>query len=480
MLPMENDMANINKQSATTNSVALGSPRNYNEVVEFLDSHWLEKHTDKNLTTIKKLDQALGYPTKNLPTIAVSGTNGKGLTIHFATKLFQEEGLKVGALYSPHLLTYNERVTINHESISIKAFTDLANDVITASETHGIKADSLEILTMISLLHFKNNNVDVVLLEMSEGGAADPVNVCSPKILAITRITDETMVPKESETTESIKNMLEAVNTGTHVVSADQSKLNLQVMADIVAAQGGKWAMPIRKLAPLAYPFEQLHGRSAALAERICQLFMDDSIEKNVTIVANSLLAKQKGQRGRPTLEAKRQSELNPKKTLEQFWKDEVCSLPAHFQVLDKEKPTILLDSARNLDALKNLLLGIRLLHYQKPLKGITFVFGCDKNEMNTEEFLRLLRYFTKKNSAQIIFCPIEGNVPGVQETSWDVEKITNDVKSLKIKAKAAKNFIEAFELAKKTVDERNGLVVIAGSHSILSEYWKYKEVKKI
>ena len=33
--------------------------------------------------------------------------------------------------------------------------------------------------------------------------------------------------------------------------------------------QGATWAMPIRKLAQLSYPFEQLHGRSAALAERI-------------------------------------------------------------------------------------------------------------------------------------------------------------------------------------------------------------------
>ena len=89
-------------------------------------------------------------------------------------------------------------------------------------------------------------------------------------------------------------------------------------------------------------------------------------------VVTDTLLTKQKGQRGRPTLEAKRQSELNPKRTVEQFWKETPTTLPGTLPILDKEKPTILLDNASNLDAFKNLLLGIRLLHYQRPLKGLT------------------------------------------------------------------------------------------------------------
>ena len=125
-------------------------------------------------------------------------------------------------------------------------------------------------------------------------------------------------------------------------------------------------------------------------------------------------------------------------------------------------------------------MLGIRLMHYQKPLKGLAFIFACDKNEINSEEFLRLLRYFSKKNSGQIIFNPIEKVVSGVKEESWDVDQITNDIKSLKIKAKAAKSFEDAFEMAKKMVDERHGLVVISGSQSIISQYWKYKGIKKI
>ncbi len=471
-------MSNINKrQEGSRSSVGISAPRNYNEIIEFLDSHW---QTRADLTALKKVDAALGFPSKSLNTILVTGTNGKGLTIHFASKLLKEEGLKVGAFYSPHILTYNERLVINNEVIGNKAFVDLANEVLAAAQTSEVSLTSREMLTMMALLHFKNNDVEVVLLEMVDTSTADAVTICNPKIFAITRLTDDESNPKNEITANTIHAMLEVVKAGTHVVSADQSKLNLQVMLDATKARNGIWSMPIRKLAILAYPFEQLHGRCAALAERICQIFIDNLANKDTLTVENSLLAKQKGQRGRPTLEAKRKKTENPKKTLEQFWKDEVSDLPARFQILDKEKPTILLDNARNIDALKNLLLGVRLLHYQRPLKGLIFIFGCDSKQMDVEEFLRLLRYFSKKNSCQVIFCPIEGKIPGMKEESWNVEQITNDVKSLKIKAKSAKNFQEAFEIAKKSVDERNGLVVISGSQSIIYEFWQYKGIKKI
>ena len=148
--------------------------------------------------------------------------------------------------------------------------------------------------------------------------------------------------------------------------------------------------------------------------------------------------------------------------------------------MLDKEKPSILLDNASNLDAFKNLLLGIRLLHYQQPLKGITLVIGCNNPELDLTEFLKLLRYFFKKTSGQVIVCPVTP-VPGQNEgPSWDIEKVTNDIKSMKIKARSAKTFKEAFEAAQKTVDERHGLVIVTGSSAIVSEYWHYKGIKKL
>ncbi|MDP3889021.1 MAG: Mur ligase family protein [bacterium] len=475
---MKNVSAPI-KKSTTKDLVVPGRQFSYNEVVEYLDQNWTTNQGDTALSVMKKLDQAFGNVSQKLNTILITGTNGKSLTTNFTVKLLREENLVVGSFYSPHILTYNERFALNSDIIANKTFTDLANEVINTAQTLDLKANSFELLTMMALLYFKNNNVDVAVLEVSKSGVADATTICNPKLVAITRITEQNTQITEEENKAIITKVLGIVKPNTQVVSADQSKLNLQIMQEITEKQGGVWSMPIRKLAPLQYPFEQLHGRCAALAERIAYIFVNTFANKNALVVANSLLTKQKGQRGRPTLEAKRQSELNPKKTVDQFWKEILATLPGRFQLLDKEKPTILLDNASNLDAFANVLLGIRLLHYQRPLKGLTVVLGFNNPNLDLTEFLKLLRYFFKKTSGQVIVSPV-APMPGHTVTTWDVEKVTNDIKSMKIKAKSAKNFKEAFEAAQKSVDERHGLVVITGSPSIVTEYWLYKGIKKI
>ncbi len=475
-------MSVVSRQKTTRKQTAVvGKQRGYGEVIEFLNAHWIKTHTQKTFDAITRLDAILGKPAKRLKTILVGGTNGKGLTIHFAAKLLRAEGLRVGAFYSPHLLTYNERISWNLETISNKSFTEAGNEIISAAETNDIPLDSATLLTMMAIWHFDKSGVDVAVLEAAHGNQWDPTTVCDTKVVAITRITDDELVeePAPKQIAALIKERLGIVSKGTWFVSADQSKFNLHSMHEIITATRGNWAMPIRKLAPLAYPFEQLHGRCAALAERASQLFVQ--AQTDTTVVTGSLLTKAKGQRGRPTLEAKRQQELNPKRTMDQYWREEISSLSGHFQVLDKEKPTLLLDTASNIDALKNILLGVRLLHYQRPLKGLTMIIGCHKNSMKTDAFLRSVRYFFKKTAGQIIVCPIEQPWPGHKDTaSWDAEQVTNELRNLKIKAKPAANFQEAFEMAKQTVDERYGLVVITGSSDIVAQYWRYKGLKRL
>ena len=328
------NMKNLKHTSGKEN-VAIGKQRSYNEIVEFLDNNWSTNKNDTSLNAIKKLDQAFGSISQKLNSILVSGTNGKSLTIHFATKLLKQEGLTVGAFFSPHILTYNELFSLNTEVISNKTFTEIGNEVINTAQTIGVEANSLDLLTMMALLYFKNNNADVALFEVND--TTNPINIVQAKIAAITRLTsDEAASEDDASATATINRMIATVKKGTHVVCADQSKLSLQEMATLVEQKGGVWSMPIRKLAPLSYPFEQLHGRCAALAERIAQIYVNTIIQRDSIIVSGSLLTKQKGQRGRPTIEAKRQSELNPRKTIEQFWKEEQSTLPGRFQLLDK------------------------------------------------------------------------------------------------------------------------------------------------
>lgn len=471
------------KQPISRGVLTPAKQRSYHEVVDFLDRHWAPECTEKTLANMKALDQAFGGIAQKLNTILVTGINGKSLTTHFISRLLKEEEFTVGTFYSPHILTYNERFTLKNETIANKLFADLANEVINCAEMANIEVSTREILAMIALLYFKNSNVDVAVIEVSEITPFHPFLLCNPKIVAITRINELENNSAGTASPELLEKVLCLVKSGTQAVSADQSKLNLQTMQNIVEKNGGVWIMPIRKLAPLSYPCEQLHGRCAALAERVAQIFVENTVKQGSSTLAHSLLARQRGQRGRPTIEAKRQSELNPKRTIEQFWRETVSTLPGRFQLLDKEKPMVLLDIASNLDSLSNLLLGIRLLHYQRSLKGLVIIADCSQAYNDMDEFLRLLRYFFKKTSGQIIICSPEPMPGDYSSKIWDAEKIANDIKSMKIKAQAAKSFQEAFELAtanSSAIDERNGLVVITGSESIINKYWQYKGIKKV
>jgi len=437
----------------------------YEDVVAWLDSSWNNAEPVNN-DRVKNLDKILGNPSQSFKSIIVSGDNGKSLTVNFISQLLREEKVTVGAYYSPHINNYTERFAINNEIINIQDFTATAQEVFNASNQLDENLHATEILTAIAFLSFKKKNVTIAVLESINNSAFDPAQIANKTVVAITRLCNE-----NDEVT--VTNLVQYVSKNCWLVSADQSKANLQFMEDLVEKRNGKWAMPIRKLAALEYPFEQLHGRCAALAERASQLALEEIYGQDSQIIESSLLLKSKGQRGRPTLEAKFNSELNPKKTIEDFWKETTNSLPGRFELIKKDKPLVLLDNAANLDAFNNLFLGIRLLHYAHQLKGLVLIIGCDNNKLSDIEFLRAARYFFKKNSGQIIFCPISQDNGKKADEAFDVEKITNEIRNYKVKAKSAKNLKDAYAQALKTVDQENGLIVITGSTAIIKEFNK-------
>lgn len=467
-------MTHVSKQKIK--KVVPSASRSYHEIIALLDTRWDASLLANNLQKMTALDKALGAPSKKTKALFIGGTNGKSLTVNFATQLLRAEGLKVGSFYAPHFVSYNERMACNNESITNQEFADILNEVFTAADMHELKLHAYEALVMGALIYFANKKVDAAVLEISHVNC-DPAMICTPAISVITRVTNYALDAQEKEIRQKVEQFKSLIKPNTWVICADQSKANLQQLEDLTATSGAHWAMPIRKLAVLQYPFEQLHGRCAALAERVAQLFIQN-VNASSLVVSESLLAKPKGQRGRPTLEAKRESELHPKKTIDQYWQETVSTLPGRFQLVEKTRPGILLDNADNIDAFENLLLGVRLLHYKQPLKGLVFIIGCEDNSLLNTEFYKMLRYFFKKTAGQVVFCPAGADA---QNTSpvFDVEQITNDVKNVKVKAKSMKSFTLALDYAKKAVDEQQGLVVIAGSRSLINEYWQMNGTKK-
>lgn len=464
-MPTQN-VSNINK-------MGINKGRNYNQVISLLDSLRPADYDQNTIKRMKKLDSLLGNVSSSLDIILVGGSSGKSLAISFAAKILKAESYNVGIAYSSHILNYNERFVVKDAQINNKDFTDVLNNVIDVAIENQIDATNFEIMTMASLVYFKSQNIDIVLLEVGVGGRFDATNFCNPIISVITRVAKDNTEILGTDLEQIASEMIEIVRPNGWFVSGEQSKLLLQKMKTMVESKGANWSMPIRKLANLPYIYEQLYGRTASLGERIAQIYVENVKQKFSPFLKGNLLATEKGQRGRPTLQAKRDAELNPVKTLKNFWSDNFELLKGRFEILDKEKPTILLDNARNLDSLENLFLGIRLLHYQKPIKGFAIILGINK-DMDIQETLKLVRYLNKKISGHIFFVPLQ------DIKSHDVLELEQKAKELGVKGKAYTSFDVAFQAATTVVDPRDGLLCITGSTGIVRQYWNSRGIKKI
>ena len=156
---------------------------------------WLHSRIGLNfrsgLGRMQRAVDLLGNPEQTYPIIHVTGTNGKGSTIAFMRELFLSHGKKVGIFTSPHIVNIHDRICINGQPISDVDFIRLANQVKEMEqrllETHD-QLSFFELLTVIALLYFKEQGVDLVLLEVGIGGLLDTTNVVTGEIAVITSI----------------------------------------------------------------------------------------------------------------------------------------------------------------------------------------------------------------------------------------------------------------------------------------------------
>ena len=156
---------------------------------------WLHSRIGLNfrsgLGRMQKAVDLLGNPEQIYPIIHVTGTNGKGSTIAFMKDLFVSHGKKVGTFTSPHIVSIHDRICINGNPISDADFIRIADQVkemeLKLLETHD-QLSFFELLTLIALLYFREQKVDLVLLEVGIGGLLDTTNVVTGEIAVITSI----------------------------------------------------------------------------------------------------------------------------------------------------------------------------------------------------------------------------------------------------------------------------------------------------
>lgn len=126
----------------------------------------------------------LGRPAKRV--ITVTGTNGKGSTCAFLASLLRRQGLRVGVYSSPHLLRYNERVSIDGVEAG-DAQLCAAFAAVEAARGE-ISLTYFEMGTLAAFWLFEQAKLDVAVLEVGLGGRLDAVNLIDADLALITSI----------------------------------------------------------------------------------------------------------------------------------------------------------------------------------------------------------------------------------------------------------------------------------------------------
>jgi len=140
----------------------------------------------KDLDNILMLSDYLKRPEREIKTIHIAGTNGKGSVASMIASVMQEAGYKVGLYTSPHLKDFRERIKINGRKIS----KEYIQEFVTLNQPFLDKHDFsfFEMTTSMAFDYFREKEVDIAIIETGMGGRLDSTNIITPLVSVITNI----------------------------------------------------------------------------------------------------------------------------------------------------------------------------------------------------------------------------------------------------------------------------------------------------
>jgi dihydrofolate synthase/folylpolyglutamate synthase len=136
------------------------------------------------LERMEQLLTRLCNPHLALPKVVhIAGTNGKGSTLAFLKSIMESAGYIVHRYTSPHLINFNERISVAGVDLSDDELYILLEEVRAACD--GLEATFFEITTAAAFLAFSRTKADILLLETGMGGRLDATNVLENPIQCI-------------------------------------------------------------------------------------------------------------------------------------------------------------------------------------------------------------------------------------------------------------------------------------------------------
>jgi len=377
----------------------------WNEAIALLHgADW--KHAKIGLDRMKALMSALGNPQKKLRFIHIAGTNGKGSTCSMVRSILTEAGFKTGLFISPHLFSFNERISVDGEDISDDDLRRISGKIKDAVTGLNEEPTDFELITAMALCYFYEEGCDYVVLEVGMGGRLDATNIIdAPEVAAIMSIgldhteilggteeliaqekagiikkgSDVVLLHQKPSVMEVISEIFRNVNSDTqeHAAITEPSSLSIHsgtsgffsMAGNIIITEPSYLSVHSRDLSGQVFDYRDFKNI------RLCLLGAYQTENASVVLEIVSCL---RARGYKISDEAVRAGLIKAK------W-------PGRFELLSSD-PVFIVDGAHNPDGVRALINSIRTF---LPGKKICFVMGVMKDK-DYHEMLRLITPFAE------------------------------------------------------------------------------------
>jgi dihydrofolate synthase/folylpolyglutamate synthase len=226
------------------------------EQAKLVEAELLERNSENKprprLEPTQRAVSLLGDPQSSYRVIHITGTNGKTSTARLIERLLRETGLRTGRFTSPHLVSFNERISIDGEPVANEVFVEVWRDIAPVLEIVDAQLESegeakltyFEAIAILGFAVFADAPVDVLVLEVGMGGEWDSTNVANGDVAVFTPIALDHTDRIGSTITEIAKTKAGIIKPDAIVVSASQSD---DAVSELVA-KAERLDVPIRWL----------------------------------------------------------------------------------------------------------------------------------------------------------------------------------------------------------------------------------------
>lgn len=296
---------------------------------------------EPGLERIEALLERLGHPERQMRSVHVAGTNGKGSTCCMIERVLREAGYVTGLYTSPHMVTFAERMQIKGEFISEGELIELIEEVRLAAEEGGITATFFEFVTAVAFLYFAKKGVEIAVVEVGMGGLLDATNVVQPEVAVVTNVgLDHTEFL--GETKEEIAREKGGVfKTGAVAITGERDAKVLAVLEDLADKAGVELMRAYNEVAVEIIEHDLggqvIEVRSGGVKRRLSMRLVGQHQAENAGVALAALAAL----RERGWILDEGSVERGMAKA---FW-------PGRLQVL-KQEPLVVADAAHNEDGL--------------------------------------------------------------------------------------------------------------------------------